>query len=427
MIPEIAGLRAVAVLWMIGFHVVFCIGFHVPAVEYRELLTNPLLAVFSQGHLAVDSFFVISGYLITFALSKELAINGRIQIARFYYRRWMRIVPAYTVVTLLSYPILGKESNIQNSWANLLFINNFLPLQQQAVPWSWSIAIECQFYALAPWLVLGWHLLRPHGPGGIRLRRASYWTWLVPLLILGTTCTIRGGLASLTPELGHWLAGSARIGWLHMPYLFHPEFDWVCFHDYFNMIYDKPYGRCAPLLLGAYIVHLERQPAVMHWVAGQSIGSRLARAIFALMVPFSVWLSGDITCNRGGNGWRALINLACYRVLFSAAVAYLFLYIIACRNCAQDSRLSRFLSWSRWQPVAALSYSAYLIHLLIVLTLWSLLAARSAQHGAAVWFWVLPLTYGLTFLSAALLYSLVEKPLRSFSRRKQGRLAGASD
>ena len=79
--PEIDGLRAVAVLSVILFHA------GVP--------------IFNGGYLGVDIFFVISGYLITGILLKELKL-GNLSIINFYERRARRILPALTVIIITS-------------------------------------------------------------------------------------------------------------------------------------------------------------------------------------------------------------------------------------------------------------------------------------------------------------------------------------
>ena len=77
---DIQGLRALAVLLVIVFH------------------SN--IATFSGGYVGVDVFFVISGYLITGLLLKELKDNQGIQFKSFYSKRIKRILPLSLVVTV---------------------------------------------------------------------------------------------------------------------------------------------------------------------------------------------------------------------------------------------------------------------------------------------------------------------------------------
>src|SRR5436305_2003662 len=78
--PDIAGLRAVAVALVVLDHA------GVPAV--------------SGGFVGVDVFYVISGFLITGMLQRELEQHGRIRFGAFFARRARRLLPAATLVTV---------------------------------------------------------------------------------------------------------------------------------------------------------------------------------------------------------------------------------------------------------------------------------------------------------------------------------------
>src|SRR5215468_3408929 len=78
--PDIEGLRAVAVLSVVVYHAgVLALG---------------------GGYVGVDVFFVISGFLITTNLYRELERTGRISFSGFYGRRMIRLLPASTLVVV---------------------------------------------------------------------------------------------------------------------------------------------------------------------------------------------------------------------------------------------------------------------------------------------------------------------------------------
>lgn len=79
--PDIEGLRAIAVSLVVLHHSGF-----------------PFLR---GGFIGVDVFFVLSGYLITGLLTKELAVSGRIQLFGFYARRVRRLLPSATAVVVI--------------------------------------------------------------------------------------------------------------------------------------------------------------------------------------------------------------------------------------------------------------------------------------------------------------------------------------
>ena len=110
----------------------------------RPVFMNPLI----QGHYGVDVYFVISGFLIGSLLIKEWQETKEIRFSAFYLRRAFRLLPAYFVAMFAFAILIG--TNVRAVWANLLYVNNYLPLQKQFMGWTWSLAIEEQFYLVCP-------------------------------------------------------------------------------------------------------------------------------------------------------------------------------------------------------------------------------------------------------------------------------------
>ena len=155
--PEIDGLRAIAVGAVILYHAQFNIFGHQP---------------FKGGFIGVDIFFVISGYLITSIILKELITTGSFSFKYFYERRIRRILPALLFVMLVSLPFawmyLFSGSFIDFSKSilySLGFSSNFyfyFSGQQYGAesgllkPFlhTWSLSVEEQFYILFPVLLL---------------------------------------------------------------------------------------------------------------------------------------------------------------------------------------------------------------------------------------------------------------------------------
>ena len=88
--PEIDGLRAIAVLFVILYHAEISL--------YNKI-------IFQFGFIGVDIFFVISGYLITSVIFKELNLTKNFSFLNFYERRARRLLPALFFVMLSSLPL----------------------------------------------------------------------------------------------------------------------------------------------------------------------------------------------------------------------------------------------------------------------------------------------------------------------------------
>ena len=167
--PEIQGLRAVAVLAVLIFHI------------------WPL--ALPGGYVGVDVFFVISGFLITSLLLREAEETGGISIAAFYERRIRRLLPAATLVLVtvgLCIDLLPEVRWSETAFgigASALYVQNWW-LADRAVDYLasenapnvvlhfWTLSVEEQYYLVWPLLFLaattpGWRLVGWLGVSGL--------------------------------------------------------------------------------------------------------------------------------------------------------------------------------------------------------------------------------------------------------------------
>lgn len=136
---------------------------------WRSLTDTTILA--SRGHVGVDFFFVLSGFLITTLLLREEKAKGRFSLRAFYWRRILRIVPIYflvvTVAGVYAIGVKGRGEDLALLPYYYLFLSNFLTVPDIGfLSPTWSLSMEEQFYMIWPALLL----LLP--------RR-----WIVPVLI----------------------------------------------------------------------------------------------------------------------------------------------------------------------------------------------------------------------------------------------------
>jgi peptidoglycan/LPS O-acetylase OafA/YrhL len=150
--PDIEGLRAVAVLAVVLFHA------GLPGV--------------SGGFIGVDAFFVISGFLITGMLWREVRDTGSVRLARFYGARARRLLPAGIAVLVITaaasawlLPPLQARSVLRDAVASALYAGNYrlavqgtdyLAADQPPSPFQhyWSLGVEEQFYLVWPALMI---------------------------------------------------------------------------------------------------------------------------------------------------------------------------------------------------------------------------------------------------------------------------------
>lgn len=305
--PDIDGLRAIAVLVVIAFH----IGI------YR----------LHGGFIGVDVFFVISGFLICSLIYGDLE-GGRFSLARFYERRIRRILPALLVVlatTTIAAAFVLLPARLEDyarslaaaalSFSNVHFWQTAgyfdAPAEVRPLLHTWSLAVEEQFYLVFPLLMA---LLHRFG------RR----------VVIATLATL-GAVSLAVSVFGvYWGDRSAAF------YL--------------------PFGRAWELMLGALIA-LDAAPRLRGlWAHGASIAG------LALIAGSALWMSSTspfpglgalpaclgaalvIAAGRGGEGVVARV-LAWRPVVFIGLISYsLYLWhwpiIVLVKEATLEPRLS---------------------------------------------------------------------------------------
>lgn len=149
-LPGLDGIRAIAVIAIIIFHL------------------NPKWL--PGGFLGVDTFFVISGYLIAMLLINEYEKTGTINIFQFWIRRMKRLFPPvlFMILIVIQYIIFFDQSLLyqlkKDVIAALLYISNwwyifdglsyFESFEARPLEHLWSLAIEEQFYLLFPLILI---------------------------------------------------------------------------------------------------------------------------------------------------------------------------------------------------------------------------------------------------------------------------------
>jgi peptidoglycan/LPS O-acetylase OafA/YrhL len=151
------GLRSVAVYLVVAFHAE--------------------LGIFPGGFIGVDIFFVLSGFLVTRILLRELSRDARVDLPHFYARRFRRILPAAAaalVITGLAYAAIASPAQaldvVGGFRAAFLYVANWHFISQStdyfapAVDASpvlhfWSLAVEEQFYFVWPLLLTALYVL----------------------------------------------------------------------------------------------------------------------------------------------------------------------------------------------------------------------------------------------------------------------------
>jgi peptidoglycan/LPS O-acetylase OafA/YrhL len=352
--PGLDGLRAIAVLAVIAFHLGF--GWA------------------PGGLLGVGIFFTLSGYLITDILLSQLAKRGHIRLGRFWLARARRLLPALFVMLVIVVAwvtIFGPAqpqqfrnavvasalyvSNWQLIFGDVSYFARFAP--PGPLNHLWSLAIEEQFYIVWPFLLLL----------GVRLVRE------VPL-----PSGVRPRLAVATLAL-------ALVSAILMTVLYHPSLDP-------SRVYYGTDTRAFELLFGAALAMVwpSRRLTTRVTIGARNLLDGLG-VLGLVVIAVMIWRTGQYSSflYRGG---FVLLSLA--TVLLVAALAH------------PASRLGPVLGWRPLRWIGVRSYAIYLWHFpIIVLT-----TPGGTAHGDE------PLREALQvaaiMAAAALSWKYVEDPVR---------------
>jgi len=178
-IPSLNGLRGAAALAVVVYHYL---------IEWKGIAYFP-------GFYAVDLFFELSGFLITWLLLKEIHDTGRMDARRFYLRRALRLFPVFYVVWILC----RMAGPFPGSWATFFYMGDYyhaLTQRYNILTSAWSLGVEEKFYLLWPFILA-------------RIKQRKLVKILVGLLILEPV------YRSLLCVLGHrpytWFAFDTRL------------------------------------------------------------------------------------------------------------------------------------------------------------------------------------------------------------------------
>ncbi|MCK0174821.1 acyltransferase family protein [Mycolicibacterium sp. F2034L] len=349
---DIQGLRMVAVLTVFAFH---------------------LFGWPRGGFVGVDVFFVISGFLITGNLLRQAETSGNVSFKQFYWNRVRRIVPAATVVLLVTYvaSLLVFQSFRAHqvgldALAAFFFAANWYIGSQETdyfaadatavspIQHYWSLSIEEQFYFVWPAIIFAI---------GIVIARKA-WTHSHRMRI---AAMVMAGIVALS------------LGWSLLQTFMAPA--WAYF-DTLARVWELGVGA----LLATAVGLLARIPvAVKPWLSWGGLG----------LIAASLFLIGENSV--GFPAPWALLPVAGAAMVIAAGVQ-------------EEPQHQAFLQNQVSVYIGNISYSLYLVHWPVIVILGSVVRTQDITFDLMV----IALTFGLSIAS----YHFIENPLRRADRHK---------
>ncbi|XP_076252786.1 nose resistant to fluoxetine protein 6-like isoform X2 [Rhynchophorus ferrugineus] len=324
------GLRFLSIVWIIMVHTFLAaFGIGINRGLRRQTEENFMFQTISNATFSVDTFFFISGLLITLLFlrnndrrklpikqlfSIKILFLDILRLLSMIVYRFLRLTPAYFLVLNVNEIIMKNiHSNSVFSpaifdhvtckkywWRNVLYINNFFPQQEFCMLWSWYLANDSQFYVIASILLI------------IAVKNAkSFKAVSVTLGIL----LISSWIATFVIAMKNKYVATVKD-----PFAL------------FDELYDKPWMRIGPYLIGM----------IVGWILSLSC---LASLVYGLGKDGLVPPASAFYVAFGHTAW-------------GLSIAWI---TVACCS-GYGGCLNSIFSWKLFLPVSRLTYCAYLVH-----------------------------------------------------------------
>ena len=340
----IDGIRAIAVLWVIIFHIWIFQHNTFPNI-LGEVAQNPLLVWITKGDLGVDLFFVISGFLIGSILFKEYKRTKTLNFKSFYLRRFLRLFPVYFFSMIIALYFLDGNGAERwtTAWSNLIYVNNYV--FKSYMGWTWSLAIEEQFYIVIPFLIV---FLFPK----FRKKRVLFSILAIIPIVLTYYYSVH--IFNFEIPYNREIFGDIWQEW---------------FWGYYMLTHLR-YGGLLSGVIAAYI-HINHSEQVLNFFQNKKNLSNFL-ILFSIV---SFLLISSLSLGQAAPVEESIFyelprNVGVYyeiihRELFSYVVVFLMMACLYSKSRIIQP-LNTFLSASFFYPIAKISYSAYLFHVMFM-------------------------------------------------------------
>lgn len=369
-IPALDGLRAMAILLVLGRHAVM--PFRHDGGMAFEIFGWQAATPLVNGWIGVDLFFVLSGFLISTGLIRR---RHDFRLGRYIARRALRIVPAYYAMLgiaaagLVPFYAVAPDMLGLRVFYHALFLQDYLP--SGIVVAFWSLGVEEKFYIAAPFVLLP--LL------GLRNRNLQY---AALGALIATPLAFRLNL----------LSGSTV----------------VADYDTFFRTLRSPFHRGFDgLAVGMMVALLWRDRTRLGWLSNPPAATGIFWAGAAAIGW--LWLSAPLLDRIDA------FDRTCLQLVLALAFGAIVLGVLFAQDRTDEipGPPFRFLSARAFGPVAILSYSLYLVHMTVIPAAKSLaseLISTGPPGGAAEFAAFVPIYLLLAVIGAFALHFAVEKP-----------------
>ena len=386
--PELDGIRAIAILLVISFHSWYMIFSSEASRQYKVDLAQSLpwfMAPIRRGDMGVDLFFVLSAFLLADQLFRQRNKNNQLNFRNFFISRLFRIYPVYLFALFLAMLAQGFDTRV---FANIFAYNIWTTMKGDLIPWSWSLSVELNFYLLVPFLIL-------------------FVRGFKSLMVL--TCAMLAisiGWSAVMLFANEDLFG-ATLADLYLS----ENIDAIThFHEQIYVAFPVRLGQFIAGIVAAWVVanRLER----LERLSKGTVNILLLLSATLITVPLFHNPYGPST---EGDLFAMRLDILIGRPAFAFGIALLILLM----RSGHIKNLRRLLSAPILKPVARYSFSMYLFHSLFVSLGFIILSGFKEPENLVPWqlFGAFPIAVGLSMAFGYVTWKLLEHPCIRLGKR----------
>ncbi|XP_044733081.1 nose resistant to fluoxetine protein 6-like [Chrysoperla carnea] len=377
-LAPVHGLRLYSLIWVVICHTCLIVFQMSDNKKFRnEIESNVLYQLISNATFSVDTFFFMSGVLVSFLFFRIMSKYTKDQLIKakgflgdiFIYvslilYRFVRLTPPYIFVIGIS--SISTKYHLSNSvielpssdhvncdkywWRNILYINTFFPSNEMCMVWSWYLANDTQFYTIG-----------------------------ILILLISMRHIRLAGIIVATLLITAWLTtGIVTIKTNYIPSTIDP-------FSHYDELYDKPWTRFGPYFIGiisGYILNaIDCKLKLNRWISCLCWSVAIG---FMLFILFGIYyIEMDL--------YSSAVYVSLSHTMWAMSIAWI---LFACVS-GYGGWVEKVLCWKYMYPFSRLVYCTYLIHPVIIKNV--LLNAESPLHISKE----IMVIYFLGFLSAS--------------------------
>ncbi|XP_055545537.1 nose resistant to fluoxetine protein 6 isoform X2 [Wyeomyia smithii] len=345
-IPSIHGLRALSMLWVILGHTMIVVFKYSDNMELRKVVEKEIMfQAILNGAYSVDTFFFISGFLVSYIYFRtnakgklEKITQGVNELTAGTYHfiglvsyRFVRLTAPYLYVlgvvevvmryleqnSVFEPPTQDHVNCPKYWWRNILYVNTLFPVDQMCMLWSWYLSDDTQFYIIGAIILI------------IAVRHFKFAAGMLTIFMVSSWATT--GYIAFTNN--------------HMPNADDP-------FALFDKIYDKPWTRLGPYLIGMSVgwilfktnckISMPKIAVALGWITSTLM---LLYLLFGLFNTTLTKPAAAAYSSLSHTGWA----IACAWVIIACSTGY-------------GGWVNNLLSAPILYPFSRVTYCAYLVH-----------------------------------------------------------------